>query len=1488
MGKQGKGQMEDPHRNKTRRKRLKMKKKIRTGICMLMAALLMIQGGISPMTQAVRAQAEGSTQNTGAVSAYQERDGIRTVVSEPVLKVGFDKEDAQDESGNGNHGQVIGNPDFAEGVKGKAICFQNPEDRQDQATQYVNFGQPEELQFGEGSFTIMFWYKADPSETKESSVISNKDWSTGDNSGFNIGDMRQGINLNFNTVGSGKGRSETDRFSGATDNSWHHVAAVIDRDSQKQISLFIDGRQAFGGSGSYGSKTNTSDVSSYQGTVDVLDFVLGASGNKKYGLNNAYVDELLVYKEALSMEDVSEMIQEDQALLSIRKMQEYVGNLEPGCRFTEEAIQAIQTRISEAVRELSEGTCEDPKALAAELSEEFNTFLEGAKENMSFHLISDVHVRNEDGTEALNFIKGLQDMKEINPDASALVSAGDNTEFGGADEQSAFFKILKEYNPLTDGKTMIALGNHDVRGPQQYWETDPAGINGYWPTAYELYMSNNKEYMPDTEGKTYFDYWIDGYHFIVLNPENAPKDTAYLTEEQLIWLEEKLRENEDPARPAFVIIHQALNDTHWRSNNYNGFGKQDAAVKEILERHPQTIFFSGHIHNGLGAAEVIDREFGTLVDVPAFKGSQYGMTDRGTGYEVYVYDDEILFRARNFVTSAWLPEYDVSVRLKSLPVLAEEADNLEAENYTEESWQQAFDAMQTPLAEAKILMNRKYEDENLPTEWLYHEDTRARMEELRKELKNSFALLEERDLIRASEVRLNKISLTMTEQDSVSLSARILPENTTDSSLTWTSSAEDVVSVDAEGKVEAKSCGSAVITVSTANGKTDRCEVTVLEAPVTVNTRIPVHYLGEAFELPDQISVTRLGKTYDTAVSWNETDMEAVRNASDTGKYTVKGILEEPEDFVIELEVTAAPKNVVYFVDSGASSFTEKGKLMLEANSTVVKNTVPDQSYEKERGWGYTNSIDDVDVNGSGGAFETIRHFRGDVNGKTLTYQFALEEGIYEITAGYKDPWAKYAGDKRHGRVSVADSAGTLLAVKEDHHISGEETRVQFDQVRLEKAGDILVNTEPLNTGSSNCDMMISFLVIRKVGEIAETPEDPDTSGLQTAILLAESLSGDGYTQDSYGNLVLAVQAAKSLLEREGLTQEEVDAEIGKLSDAVKNLLPVDNSSLAQQLEQKKQELALARKEVKRISGELETEKATAESLAKELETAQGQVSSLTEQLKTVNEELEQYKEELENKGDLLDSLKEKAEEVQTLLDAEIKRTDELQKQMAETNIRVKELKKSLTGAKERALTLKEENTRLEKAKAELDAEIQKEKERAEAEKAKVLEELKKAREESERIREELEKVRDAVNLKEGDRVTVKGVLYCVTDAKRKLAEAVGIQKKNIRTVKVADTVKIKGITCAVTSVADRAFANLKKLRQVRIGKNVTKIGSLAFSGDRNLSRIRVETKKLKNVGSKALKGISARAVIRVPREKKKIYTKYFRKKGQKKTVKIK
>ena len=128
---------------------------------------------------------------------------------------------------------------------------------------------------------------------------------------------------------------------------------------------------------------------------------------------------------------------------------------------------------------------------------------------------------------------------------------------------------------------------------------------------------------------------------------------------------------------------------------------------------------------------------------------------------------------------------------------------------------------------------------------------------------------------------------------------------------------------------------------------------------------------------------------------------------------------------------------------------------------------------------------------------------------------------------------------------------------------------------------------------------------------------------------------------------------------------------------------------------------------------------------------------------------------------------------------------------------------------------------------------------------------------------------------------------------------------KRKKAVKIFKTIKVNGRTLKVTGIAANAFKGNKKMISVTIGSNVKTIGSGAFMNCRNLTRVTVTAKGLTSIGKNAFKGdrklktvnlrkvkalkkagngafqgISKKVTVKVPKQKKKAYSKLLKKAG--------
>ncbi|MBS6115648.1 LamG-like jellyroll fold domain-containing protein [Thomasclavelia spiroformis] len=274
---------------------------------------------------------------------------------------------------------------------------------------------------------------------------------------------------------------------------------------------------------------------------------------------------------------------------------------------------------------------------------------------LEFVVVTDTHVQSNASSESARiYDDGLNDIVTTMPNAKAVVNCGDFSSDGADSEFERYYSIIDKYDENL--KFINALGNHDVR-----WTSDG------WEGVYDRYMSYNQKYMGDTD-KVYYDIWIgegeDKYHFVVLNTEWDIKDSSYISNEQIEWLDKTMAEGAKDDKPIFVVLHEPLRNTIANTDSYNGesdfpldAGPQDYAIKEVLRKYPQSIILTGHVHPAVGANEIVKTDYGTLVNIPSY------LRAGSIGYYVSVYDGKVQLSMHDFEHDRWLPEYHYTIDL---------------------------------------------------------------------------------------------------------------------------------------------------------------------------------------------------------------------------------------------------------------------------------------------------------------------------------------------------------------------------------------------------------------------------------------------------------------------------------------------------------------------------------------------------------------------------------------------------------------------------------------------------------------------------------------------------------------------------------------------------------------------------------------------------------------------------------------------------------
>lgn len=250
----------------------------------------------------------------------------------------------------------------------------------------------------------------------------------------------------------------------------------------------------------------------------------------------------------------------------------------------------------------------------------------------------------------------------------AVVGVGDIAENGLAEEYQLVYDELSKL----DTRFIMATGNHDIR------------LRLYSQTTSRFYAFtdalNGEETMADrvyAEGKLAYSEVINGYKFIVMGSDKTAFEEASISDAQLEWLDSELAA--EKGKPVFVVLHQPLKLTHnlpttWgngTNKEAGSVGPQNDEIKAILAKHANdstVVLITGHLHAGFSQYSFQEIEGFYSLNAPAFsienKDGEEGGNGSGLTYIVEVYEDEILFRARNCRTGEWLTKWDSKITLK--------------------------------------------------------------------------------------------------------------------------------------------------------------------------------------------------------------------------------------------------------------------------------------------------------------------------------------------------------------------------------------------------------------------------------------------------------------------------------------------------------------------------------------------------------------------------------------------------------------------------------------------------------------------------------------------------------------------------------------------------------------------------------------------------------------------------------------------------------
>ena len=345
----------------------------------------------------------------------------------------------------------------------------------------------------------------------------------------------------------------------------------------------------------------------------------------------------------------------------------------------------------------------------------------------------------------------------------------------------------------------------------------------------------------------------------------------------------------------------------------------------------------------------------------------------------------------------------------------------------------------------------------------------------------------EKKLIPITEVLIDKSSATLTEGDSTTLTATVLPENTTDrKDISWSSSNNDIATVDTTGHVEAKKAGTVIITATSTNGKTAECTVTVEKKLIPITeVSLSESAVGIIEGNTHKLTATVLPEntTDSKSVSWSSNN-EAVATVSKDGTITAKSAgtavitATSTNGKTAGCTVTVSKKEIpIVDVALNRTSATITEGDILNLTATVLPENTTES---KNIGWSSSNNdIATVDSTGKVTAKQagTVVITATSSNGKTASCTITVEKKEIPIT--------EVVLNKTSAAVDEGETIKLIATVYPENTTNGKSikwnsnnnTVVTVDlmgNVTAKKAGTAIITATSENGVSASCTITVN------------------------------------------------------------------------------------------------------------------------------------------------------------------------------------------------------------------------------------------------------------------------------------------------------------------------------------------------------------------------------------------------------------------------------
>ena len=314
--------------------------------------------------------------------------------------------------------------------------------------------------------------------------------------------------------------------------------------------------------------------------------------------DTAYISDMKAYK-------VKEMVKYDKLADAITSLK----------RHNTDGLYDADIAAAEAVLKDKTATQEQVDAATNAINKILRDLLQGEvdfdEDNvvMSFGAVSDIHINGDPtGYNGNKYNKALQLLKKYaGGKLDAITVAGDISASAYDSSIGTAFKTITDAQMGEDANVFFVSGNHDAMENQ--WDV----LNQFYT---DLAKYTQKDLPSSQHNRGNRHMVIGGYHYIGVNMMdywNASE--AMFVQQDLDWLDAELAaaRADKPGQPIFVYVHAGVYGTTYGSDLYTGKHWGSKLIYSHLEKYPEVVTFSGHVHVPLADERTIyQKDFTSL------------------------------------------------------------------------------------------------------------------------------------------------------------------------------------------------------------------------------------------------------------------------------------------------------------------------------------------------------------------------------------------------------------------------------------------------------------------------------------------------------------------------------------------------------------------------------------------------------------------------------------------------------------------------------------------------------------------------------------------------------------------------------------------------------------------------------------------------------------------------------------------------------------